>query len=119
MNPFRRKSNTPTALSLNPHGTDEPFDEFACSYLTERVNLNPANGEPPIQRGIVTYFVWAKHAEDAIARLREQEPAEHPIVEIAGVQATGKEARFVVWPREWLGDSESVDDGDGADEGSN
>lgn len=76
---------------------DTPADNlnlilFDCVYLTRIVNLNVFEKPSPkhtrgdsIEQGLVCYSVFAKNAEDAIRRLREQEPIKHPIVEIARV----------------------------------
>lgn len=57
---------------------------FDVVYLTQTVNLDMAR-QKPVERGLVCYQVFAKNVEDAIRRLREQEPIKHPIVEVARV----------------------------------
>jgi hypothetical protein len=57
---------------------------FDVVYLTKTVNLDLAR-QKAVEQGLVCYSVYAKNAEDAIRRLREQEPIKHPIVEIARV----------------------------------
>lgn len=65
---------------------------FDVVYLTRKVNLNPFEKPSPkhtrgdsVEQGLICYQVYAKNAEDAIVRLREQEPVAHPIVEVARV----------------------------------
>lgn len=57
---------------------------FDVEFLTQTVNLDMAR-KKPVEKGLVLYQVFAKNAEDAIRRLREQEPIKHPIIEIARV----------------------------------
>lgn len=78
----------------------EIFAEFVVTYLTEIVTMDP-RAKHPRQQGLVKYKVYAKHAEDAIARMREAAPLDHPIIEIAGVVATGDDSTMLVLPREW------------------
>lgn len=80
--------------------TEEIYGEFAITYLTETVNMDPTAPQPRV-RGLVKYKVYAKNAEDAIRRLREQEPAEHPIIEIGDVVATGDDSTQLILPTEW------------------
>lgn len=79
---------------------DEVFAEFAVAYLTEIMNMDPRAGRQRV-KGLVKYTVYAKNAEDAIRRLREQEPVEHPIIEIASVNATGDDSSQLILPVEW------------------
>lgn len=78
----------------------EVFAEFAVTYLTEVVTMDP-RAKHPRQQGMVKYKVFAKNAEDALARLRAAAPIEHPIIEIAGVMATGDFSNQLVLPHEW------------------
>lgn len=78
----------------------EVFAEFAVSYLTEIVTMDP-RAKHPRQQGIVKYKVFAKNAEDAIVRLKANTPIEHPIVEIASVVPTGDYSNQLVLPSEW------------------
>ena len=64
---------------------------FDVQFLTRVVDLNvfkpraAGNRSASPEQGIVVYSVFAKNAEDAIARLRAQEPIKHPVIEIATV----------------------------------
>lgn len=79
---------------------EEVFAEFAITYLTEQMNMDP-RAKQQRAHGLVKYKVFAKNAEDAILRLREQEPIDHPIIEIAGVVATGDDSSMLILPKEW------------------
>lgn len=83
--------------------SEEIFAEFAVSYLTEQVHLETmtARQGPLREKGVVTYYVYSKNAEDAIKRLRDQTPIKHPIIEIAGVSPTGRYSDTLVLPIEW------------------
>lgn len=78
----------------------EIFAAFSVQYLTEIVTMDP-RAKHPRQQGLVKYIVFAKNAEDAIARLREATPIEHPIIEIAAVGATGDYSNQLILPKEW------------------
>ena len=81
-------------------GEPEVFAEFLVTYLTEVVDMDP-RAERQRARGLVEYKVYARNAEDAIRRLREQEPIAHPIVEVAGVRASGGDSTQLILPIEW------------------
>lgn len=87
---------------------DTNLTMFDVTYLTREVNIDP-RAKSGVQTGLVCYQVYAKHVEDAILRLREQEPAQHPIIEIASVMVAPGTADgsprmldFLIAPREWL-----------------
>ena len=83
-----------------PAKEPEVFAEFAVTYLTEIVTMDP-RAKHPRQQGIVKYKVYAKNAKDAIARLEVQPPIEHPIIEIASVVPTGDYSNQLILPVEW------------------
>ena len=56
----------------------EPLQVFDVVFITRAVNLAPG-AKRSVDRGAVVYQVFATDAEDAIRRLREHEPKQHPI----------------------------------------
>jgi hypothetical protein len=79
---------------------------FDITYVTREVDLT-GRSAASVKTGLVCYQVFAADAEDAIRRLREQEPARHPVVEIAAVQPAHplpdggvRGAEFTIFPRE-------------------
>lgn len=78
----------------------EIFAEFAVTYLTEIVTMDP-RAKHPRQQGVVKYKVYAKNAKDAIERLEAAPPIEHPIIEIASVAPTGDYSNQLILPHEW------------------
>lgn len=86
--------------NTHPQDTSDVFLEYVVAYLTELISLDPRSPMPK-RHGMTSWTVYAKNAEDAILRLREQESVSEPIIEIASVQPTGRDIEHVVMPREW------------------